>query len=340
MAGGDVKGMKGRKGHPRSRLALVSAFLVVLAACAKDETSLECGPPDQLPDDLACTGLYADFDAKQIAPSARPYAPAVSFWSDGYDKSRWIELPDGQTIDATSMDGWKFPVGTKVWKEFRAGDRRIETRLLWKDEADHWAAAAYVWSEDGASAKRGEGASLTIGSAPYHVPTLGECGDCHTGSRDVLLGFEAISLAQPGASGLTLDALARENRLAPAPAKTTVTIDPGLAVLHVNCGVSCHDATAAARRHDSTLRLRISFDEAANEPVESWELYATTVNVPAKLPLWGGAPLVSPGAPDESALISAMTSTDATGKMPPTARTVDVDGVTKVEAFVRALAAK
>lgn len=318
--------------------ALVAALALV--SCAKEDEGaapIVCGPPtDDAPSELACTGLYADFATKEIAKSARLYAPAVSFWSDGYDKSRWIELPAGQTIDASSFDDWTFPVGTKVWKEFRFRERRIETRLLWKVNADRWVQAAYVWSEDGSSATRGEGRSLTIAGASYYVPRGIECSECHDGKRDRLLGFEGISLAQPAAAGVTLAVLAAEGRLSPPPARTAVTLDPGVGVLHVNCGVSCHNASPASHGRDSSLRLRVDFDEATTKPMDTWQLVASTVGVPATLPGWGGGLRIAPGAPERSVLVSAMTAR-GTGQMPPAAREVDFAGVAAVEAFVRSL---
>lgn len=320
-----------------ARAGLMSAAFA-LASCSKDGPApIVCGPPtEEPPAELACTGLYADFDAKVIAKTARLYAPAVSFWSDGYEKTRWIALPDGAPIDASDIDDWKFPVGTKVWKEFLFHGRKIETRLLWKVKEDRWAIAAYVWSEDGTSATRGEGQTLTVAGDTYHVPQVIECNDCHKGKKDTLLGFEAISLAQPAATGLTLAVLAQENRLAPAPARTTINLDPGLGVLHVNCGVSCHNSSPAANGKDSTLRLFIGFDEAANKPLDSWKLFSTNVNVPATLPGFGGKLRLVPGAPDKSVLVTSMTIR-GTGQMPPKAREVDFAGVAAVEAFVRSL---
>lgn len=323
---------------PGRRVVAGAGLLIALASCAKDDghAPLVCGPADgQAPADLACTGLYADFATKEVARTARLYAPAVSFWSDGYEKARWIELPDAP-IDASNMDEWKFPVGTKVWKEFRFHDRRIETRLLWKAKEDGWVMASYVWSEDGTKATRGEGQSLTVGGAPYHVPAAVECNDCHKGRKDVLLGFEAISLAQPAASGVTLTVLAAERRLAPAPAKTSLDIEPGLGVLHVNCGVSCHNATPGANGKDSTLRLRIGFDEAASKPVAAWQLMTTIVGVPATLPGWSGGLRLAPGAPDQSVLVASMKAR-GTGQMPPSTQEVDFAGITAVEGFVRSV---
>ena len=323
------------------RAALLGGALAV-ASCAKPEGSapIVCGPPtDDAPLELACTGLYADFEARELATTARLYAPAVSFWSDGYEKTRWIELPNEKPIDASSMDDWKFPVGTKVWKEFRFHERKIETRLLWKVKEDRWVQAAYVWSEDGSTATRGEGQSLTIAGATYKVPGVIECNDCHKGKQDTLLGFEAVSLAQPAATGVTLAVLAQENRIAPVPARTTISLDPGLGVLHVNCGVSCHNSTPAANGRDSTLRLRVGFDEAASKPIESWQLLSSTANVTATLPGWNGGLRIAPGAPERSIIIASMTAR-GTGQMPPSAREVDFAGVAAVEAWVRSLPPK
>ena len=317
----------------------VLGLALALTSCSKSEgpAPIVCGPPtDEAPAELACTGLYADFDAKAVSKTARLYAPAVSFWSDGYDKTRWIELPDGTTIDASSMDEWKFPVGTKVWKEFRFKERKIETRLLWKVKSDRWVEAAYVWSEDGSTATRGEGQSLTVAGAAYKIPAVIECNDCHKGKLDTLLGFEAVSLAQPAATGLTLAVLAQENRLTPPPSRTTIALDPGLGVLHVNCGVSCHNSTPAANGRDSTLRLRVGFDEAASKPLDSWELSSSAVNVPATLPAWRSGPRIAPGAPDKSVIIASMKER-GTGQMPPKAREIDFAGIGAVEAFVRSL---
>jgi len=317
----------------------VLGVALALASCGKHDGSapIVCGAPtEDAPAELACTGLYADFETKEVSKTARLYAPAVSFWSDGYQKTRWVELPDGAPIDASSIDDWKFPVGTKVWKEFRFGERRVETRLLWKVKEDRWALAAYVWSEDGTTATRGEGLSLTIAGAAYHVPAVIECNDCHKGKKDTLLGFEAISLAQPAASGVTLAVLAQENRIAPPPARTTITLDPGVGVLHVNCGVSCHNSSPAANGHDSTLRLFVGFDEAATKPIDSWKLLSSSVNVPATLPGWAGGLRIAPGAPDKSVILSSMKAR-GTGQMPPEAREVDFAGVAAVEAFVRSL---
>lgn len=323
-------------------LSLLAGAAVAGAACGgEDFTSAPptaCASTDEAPEDLACTGLYADFASKTLAPTSRHFGPAFPLWSDGYDKDRFISLPDGATIDATAIDDWRFPVGTKVWKEIRRGQRKIETRFFWKVADDRWLQAAYVWSEDGSRATRGEGADLVVDGSPYHVPRVSECNDCHRSKKDKLLGFEAVSLALPGAVGLTLPVLASEGRLAPPPPRTELTIpDPGLGVLHANCGVTCHNASATATAYSTGLRLKLGFDEVASKPVSAWEVFTSAVNVPAKSPGWAGETRITPGAPENSLVVEVM-KVRGEGQMPPLAtNVVDAAGVAAVEGWIRSL---
>ncbi|HEX2198374.1 MAG TPA: hypothetical protein VHG88_07120, partial [Burkholderiales bacterium] len=82
--------------------------------------ALAAAPALPLPERLADTGL----DAGQ----ALPFAPQYPLWSDGTAKRRWLYLPPGSAIDAARAGAWDFPAGTKAWKEFSYGARRIETR--------------------------------------------------------------------------------------------------------------------------------------------------------------------------------------------------------------------
>ncbi len=57
----------------------------------------------------------------------------------------------GASIDASRVDAWEFPAGTKVWKEFSYG-RAIETRLIERVADGSWRFATYVWNADGTDA--------------------------------------------------------------------------------------------------------------------------------------------------------------------------------------------
>ena len=61
-----------------------------------------------------------------------PYTPSTPLWSDGAQKQRWIELPPNTQIDISNPNEWTFPVGTKLFKEFRVNGKRVETRMFQK----------------------------------------------------------------------------------------------------------------------------------------------------------------------------------------------------------------
>ena len=82
---------------------------------------------------------------------------------------------------------------------------------------------------------------------------------------DHILGFEEISLGQSGALGLTLSELVQAGLVTSAPAQTQLTVGddgtgaagPALAWLHVNCGVTCHNANSNATAYGVGMRLRL-----------------------------------------------------------------------------------
>ena len=53
--------------------------------------------------------------------SGQPYTPNFALWSDGAAKERWLSLPAGTEIDTSDPDDWRFPDGTRAWKQFAVG---------------------------------------------------------------------------------------------------------------------------------------------------------------------------------------------------------------------------
>ncbi|MDB4995177.1 MAG: hypothetical protein JWM74_2609 [Myxococcaceae bacterium] len=347
-------------------LALVVPLVAaMLAACSGHEgpaatSASDAGAPpidplcagapiDEPPDDLRCTGLYEDWETKRVAKSARAYAPALSFWSDCAEKTRFLALPEGTTIDASDPDEWVFPAGTKAWKEMKIGGRRVETRLFWKTRGGvgsdaRWVQTAYVWSADETSARRSDGAVVDLGSAKYVVPKDEDCASCHAGKKDRLHGFDAVSLGLPGATGTTLAALADDHRIAPAPARTLLALGddgtghaaPALAWLHVNCGTSCHNDSPTARAFGTGLRLRLRVGELDGGR-HAWDAIATAVDASARTPKWSGEARIVPGDPDRSLLVSLVSARGAE-QMPPIAtRVVDPDGIHRLRSWIAAM---
>jgi len=225
---------------------------------------------DGLVNDLACTGLYSDVAAKAVAPEAKLYVPGAPFWSDGAEKTRYLALPAGQKIDTSKMDAWRWPVGTKVWKEFKLGGKRIETRHYAKVGADSWVRATYRWNDAETQALRlDKGETLADG---YEVPDLQKCDSCHYGGPDQLLGLDAVSLAMPGAQGITLASLAAAGVLTAPPSKTTAVYPEdgtgkaakAIEFLHANCS-SCHSDVPLAGAGTSAIRFALKPSEVLSD---------------------------------------------------------------------------
>jgi hypothetical protein len=246
--------------------------------------------------DLRCAGLYSDWASKTVAPDMHPFAPGVVLWSDSALKSRWVYLPPGQTIDTSNMNEWTFPVGTKFFKEFRipVGDAstpiRIETRLLWKQGAGNWYKTTYRWSDDGeTSAQELTTGQLNANGNGYEVPTQLECNTCHQGRVDKILGFEALALSLPSATGFTMGALADGGLLTHLP-DASLSI-PGDAVesaalgwMHMNCGVACHNQ-GSGLAHGTGFYMRLDVAElgsvaATDTYTSGWNKLATGFTIP------------------------------------------------------------
>jgi hypothetical protein len=269
----------------------------------------------RVPAELRDTGLYADWATRTVQPSVRAYTPGFTLWSDGANKSRWIYLPPGARIDVTDPNGWIFPVGTRLWKEFRldvkrpdgsvAADQRVETRMLWKRAAGDWQMVTYVWSADQQSARLADATHAPPvpfpGTASYEVPVV-RCKTCHDGRPDKVLGFEALLLAAPEADpdGLTWQKLLDEGLVQSAGAlpddaslqflgQSSALERQAAGYLHANCGIACHHA-GAKEMTPYFARLEVG-PAGAPARIEDTDLFRTAINVPsAFVPAAGGGP--------------------------------------------------
>ena len=321
-------------------------------AAAPPPANTDCGAvlPDTLPEALACTGLYDDIEDKSVASDVREFAPAFALWSDGADKTRWVLLPEGPTIDASDPDDWRFPIGTKFWKEFRWNGQRAETRLFWKVADNRWIKTSYQWNEDESAATRHPGGMVQVGGEDYYIPSAKECDQCHKGRADRALGFEAASLGLEGATGLTLARLIDEAILEGNEVPATLELgDDGTGVggealgwLHVNCGVSCHNANPAAEGYKTDLQMRLSASELDGSSLVDAAARVTAIDIDAQTPRWKGKKIIAPGSPADSLLYTLISHRDAAmrDQMPPIAsRVVDADGTAAIEAWIDALGA-
>jgi hypothetical protein len=331
-------------------LAALAALVVARAAAP--------APAAAAPERLADTGLYADLAAGTIAKGVLPFSPQYPLWTDGAAKRRWIRLPPGAAIDARDAGAWRFPVGTKLWKEFAFG-RRVETRYMERTRAG-WLYATYLWSEDGSDARlapeRGlRGVVPTAAGGRHDIPSVSDCKACHQGGPSEVLGFtllqlspdrdplaphaaaagEDVDLASLAAGGL-LQGLPRRHLVDPPRiAARTARERAALGYLQGNCA-SCHNASGPLA--DLGMSLEAPVGTARTPGARE-----TAVGVPSRYrpPGTDGAALrISPGDPAASVLVRRMSSRHAAVQMPPLGTAaVDEEAVRLVSDWIRELPA-
>jgi hypothetical protein len=336
----------------RVRVGLLALALLAGAAAP--------GAAAQAPEQLAETGLYADFAARAIDPAHLPYSPQYPLWTDGAAKRRWIRIPAGTAIDASDPDAWVFPAGTRLWKEFSLGGRPVETRYMERLADGSWLYATDLWSADGSEARRApeRGVRRVAESAPgvpYDLPGVWDCRSCHEGSPSRVLGFGALQLspdrdplaphqqaAEPGA--VDLPALAERGLLRGLPPELLATpprvaaaspaARAALGYLHGNCA-GCHNGSGPLADLDFSLEVRVA--PAHSMPAAA---LATASGHAARFQPAGAATQarIAPGAPERSLVALRMASRDAILQMPPLGtHRIDAEAVALVEDFIREL---
>ena len=341
---------------PLPRLGVAAAVVLSIVAGQQRSRQVLAAPgtgAPQAPSRLSETGLYASGQAGQIDPRNRAFSPQYPLWSDGAHKSRWVFLPDAAVIDARSAD-WNLPVGTRFWKEFRFGDRKVETRMLWKTGAADWTAVSYVWNAEQTDATLAppEGVPNVAAIAPgraHSIPSRTDCLACHGAKRTTALGFNLLQLStdrdpnaihgEPLEPGMvTLATLVREERLAPLD-RTLVSQPPRIATrdpqtrtvlgyFAANCG-TCHNGSDEIAVQGPSLKfsnLLADADAVAGNLVG----HRTAWQVPGVAD--GQSVLIDPRTPYQSAMLVRMRSRRPSSQMPP------LGTVVRDEAAVAALA--
>jgi len=275
-----------------------------------------------MPQTLAETGLCPDAACTQIAPGIVAYTPRFQPHNDPATKRRWIYLPPGTQVDTSDMDFWKFPVGTKLWKEFTRGGTRVETRLMMRvaanDTNQDWFYAGYVWNSAQDATHFAEFGEDNANGTPHDVPGKVLCRQCHDNTKPSrVLGFSAIQLDFDGAAGeYDLAALAAGNVLTNPPsgsaspffpfdAGNTQTETDALGYLHANCG-HCHNPTSNIVGN-TPLQLRLTVGTIGDTPTTP--TYTTGVGVNAAIQINGHTKIIDPGSTSTSILIDRFQAT-------------------------------
>lgn len=346
-----------------SSLGLVLVFCACgdnsgLPDAATGDRPMVDAPPDAdplRPPTLAGTGLCTNPECTTFAADVFEYEPRFQLWSDTATKRRWIYLPPGAQIDTTDMDYWKFPVGTKLWKEFTRDGTRVETRYIVKlmpndAEFGAWHYVTYQWNAaQNDTTLVDVGGVMNANGTDHDIPSRQNCRDCHEELQSKVLGFGAIQLDFDSAK-LDLEDLITMGKLSAPPTGGTAgarfpipggaTVEAALGYMHANCG-HCHNPTANNFNHTPTdMRLRVGTltpDETATPA------YTTLVDKTSSLGYVhdDGMPytlLVDGGDANNSILIKRMTSTNAMKHMPQKgSEMVDSTGMTALATWIDAL---
>ena len=323
------------------RLGFVAAVALSVMTLQPDSRPLAAPAPDtpRLPALLSETGLYEASTPGTVAAENRPFSPQYPLWSDGARKRRWVHLPPGTSIDATNVAEWTFPVGTRFWKEFRFGDRKVETRLLWRASSTEWMAASYLWNAEQSDAVLAPAAGVpnvadVAAGRRHSIPSQTDCLACHGTKRTTALGFNLLQLStdrDPNAIHgepldprmVTLATLIAEGRLAPASSEL-VRQPPRIATRHpltrtmlgyfsANCG-SCHNGGGEIAAMGPSLKfsnLLRDGDAVAAQLVG----HLTSWQVPGVAE--GQSVLIDPRLPEQSAMLVRMRSRRPSSQMPP-----------------------
>lgn len=327
--------------HRKRFAVLVLAWALAVAGTSRQralEASL-AGLPPVAPGSLMETGLYEAGRPGVVDPRNRPFSPQYPLWTDGAIKRRWIFLPPGSHIDVSNPDEWEFPVGTKLWKEFGFGGRKVETRLLWKADTERWVFASYAWNPAGSDAVlvSADGLPRAAEVAPgrFHaIPSTDQCRACHVARRTEVLGFNALQLStdrdphaingEPLEAGmLTLATLDRESLVLPRrpewlatpPRITARTAEERtvLGYLAGNCG-HCHNrATDLAPLGLHWKPGELTAGGAGVVP--AMFSHPTKWQVPGVAD--GRSLLIDLDHPEQSALVRRMRSRSPASQMPP-----------------------
>ena len=354
---------RGSATRTAQRALRLVALAAAVAACGDDEAGgspsdadlPDAGPaPDADPRLLSSHGLYVDIVEKTTVPQALEYTPAHALWSDGAAKRRWIILPEGAQIDTSDMDHWKFPVGTKVFKEFALDGKSLETRMIEVLPGNELFAGAFIWNAAQTEATLSTGGEDNVLDTPHDVPSQNRCRTCHKGEPGFVLGFSALQLAKenPAPGEVTLGSL--QARLSQPPASTPkfpgdATARAAFGYLHANCG-HCHNPDGTAHR-DTCVRdaqtgalkdcmlLRFGIADGEKDPLES----APALSLVGQLTHSNQFPpalRVKAGDTGMSAIHVRASQRGSNAQMPPRFATEasDESGVALVKAWIDSLA--
>jgi hypothetical protein len=170
------------------------------------------------PQVLSATGAFSNLNTLTPSTGLIPFTVNSPLWSDGAIKTRWVAVPnDGppytsdEQISFLPVGEWTFPNGTVFVKHFEltvneiTGERkRLETRLLVRNDSGSVYGVTYKWRPDNSDADLLPGAldediAVTTSTGASRIqrwsyPSRGQCLFCHNSTANYVLGVKTHQL--------------------------------------------------------------------------------------------------------------------------------------------------
>jgi uncharacterized repeat protein (TIGR03806 family) len=252
---------------------------------------------------LSQTGAFSAMRGLVPGRGLIPYDLVVAFWSDGAVKSRWAAVPN-EKIKYSPTGDWTFPGGTVFVKTFELPidaanphiKRRLETRLLVRDDAGGVYGVVYKWRPDNSDAdllstSQTETIPLKTASGElrnqtWYYPSRPDCLACHNSRTSGVLGVKARQLNRTFAypSGVTDNELRAWNHaglfsaaldeadlaalptLASADDSTRSLQDRARSYLDANCS-QCHRPGGTVAYFDARYETPLDKQELIDGPI-------------------------------------------------------------------------
>jgi uncharacterized repeat protein (TIGR03806 family) len=303
---------------------------------------------NMVPASLSATGCVSPSNAQQVAGGVIPYDINAPFYSDNAVKRRWLALPDDQKVTVQANGDFDFPSGTVLMKDFRVGEKLIETRLLMRHPDGNWGGFSYAWNAQQTDAALVQGGDARdIGNGQQWIfPSESQCLECHTAAANRALGPETAQLnrnflyPQTGRTANQLTTLSIVGVLSSAvDAGTAASLpDPAnaqaplasraRAYLHTNCA-QCHRPSGPTPSNmDLRFTTALSATNACNAAPQSGDLG-----------LGAAARLIAPGNANLSLIVNRANRRDGSRMPPLGSNIVDAAGVNLLTQWIAGLGA-
>ncbi|MDB6173877.1 MAG: hypothetical protein JWL59_3188 [Chthoniobacteraceae bacterium] len=153
-------------------------------------------PSPIFPDKLSETGLFSEASSLTPAAGVLSYQINAPAWHDGASAEYHLAMPGDGTIEMRPSKSWQAPDQTVLAQTLTNAGRRVETRILLKQQND-WAGYSYIWNREQTDAvlaqKAGADIELPDGQ-PWRIPSRAECMMCHSRQANFALTLHDAQL--------------------------------------------------------------------------------------------------------------------------------------------------